>query len=137
MKRKDWLYWLLLIISVVTVVSGLVQMITPGFVLGIVGGESTPTSRHFFGIVGMFMVLFGGLLLHALTSAAHHPVAVFWAALQKIGAFAAVSLGVLRDLFGPLALGVAGFDLLTGLLIFLYWRSIRRPGAGGAPGGPR
>lgn len=126
MKTRDWLYWVLAAISVSTVVSGLVQLISPGFVLDIVGGEATPTSKHFFAIVGMFMALFGGMLLQALLGAGHQPVAVFWAGLQKLGAFAAVGLGVLNEIFSALALLVAGFDLLSGLLVIGYWRRIRK-----------
>jgi len=102
-----------------------VQMVRPALVLGVIDGESTATSRHFFGIVGMFMVLFGGAMLHALRSATHHPVVVLWAGLQKLGAFAAVGLGVWRGLFSWLVLGVAVFDLVSGLLIFWYWLTIR------------
>jgi hypothetical protein len=128
LKRKSWLYWILVLISASTVLSGLVQMIAPGFVLHVVGGATDGAGAHFFGIVGMFMVLFGGMMLQALLSPSDHPVAVLWAGLQKLGAAAAVSLGVSRGFFSSLALLVAGFDLLSGLLILVYWRSIRRPG---------
>jgi predicted patatin/cPLA2 family phospholipase len=121
-----WLRWLLASIAAATVVSGAVQLIVPGFVLGFLDAESSPASRHFFGIVGMFMVLFGGLLLHALARPKENPAAFFWAGLQKLGACAAVSLGVARGLFSPLALGVAGFDLLSGLLILSYLPLSRR-----------
>lgn len=113
---------MLLVISAVTIVSGLAQVVGPDLVLAVVGGESTPASRHFFGIVGMFMVLFGGMLLHALLTAGNHSVAVTWAGAQKLAAAAALSLGVARGIFSPLALGVAGFDLVSGFLIFAYRR---------------
>jgi hypothetical protein len=125
MKARGWLYWLLVSISAATLMSGLVQLVAPGFVLAVVGGDSTPTSRHFFGIVGMFMALFGGLLLQALLSRQHHPLPVFWAGLQKLGASVAVGLGVQRGLFAQMALLVALFDLVSGVLIFAYWKSIR------------
>ncbi|MDX1532518.1 MAG: hypothetical protein R3362_13385, partial [Rhodothermales bacterium] len=73
-----------------------------------------------FGIVGMFMVLFGGLLWEGLPPRGPQPTALRWAGLQKLGAFGAVTLGVVRGLFGPVALLVAGFDLLSGVLIFVY-----------------
>jgi len=121
MKSKNRLYWALFGISVITIVSGLGQLVMPGFVLGLIGGESTNTTDHFFAIVGMFMFLFGGALLHALMSAVNHPVVVFWSGLQKFGAAMAVGLGVLNHVFSPLALLVAGFDLLSGVLIIAYW----------------
>jgi hypothetical protein len=126
MKQRDALYWVLVAIAGATIVSGAVQAIAPGFELRMLAAESTPTSRHFFGIVGMFMVLFGGGMMHALCSPRHHPVMVLWASLQKCGAFAAVGLGVLIHVFSPLALLVAGFDLLSGVLGFWYWGRIRR-----------
>ncbi len=122
---------LLKAIAVITVVSGLVQMVRPQWILAIVGGETAPTANHFFGIVGMFMVLFGGLLWQALTAPRPQAVPVFWCGLQKLGATAAVGLAVSRDLLSLLALGVASFDLLSAILIFVYWRSIRSEPGGG------
>jgi hypothetical protein len=127
----------LLAISALTVASGLGQLLKPDLVLGLVGGESTPASRHFFGIVGMFMVLFGAMLLHALLTAGNHSVAVLWAGAQKLGAAAAVGLGVAKGIFSPLALGVAGFDLLSGLLILAYRRQSLAAGTAFAPAAGR
>jgi hypothetical protein len=118
-------------IAAITVVSGLVQMVRPQWILALVGGEATPAASHFFGIVGMFMVLFGGLLWQALRAPRPQPIPVFWCGLQKLGATGAVGLAVGRDLLSGLALGVAGFDLLSAILILLYWGKIRN-----APGGP-
>lgn len=114
-------------IAVLTVVSGFLQMVRPQWVLAVVGANVTPTSNHFFGIVGMFMVLFGGLLWQALVAERPQPLPVFWCGLQKLGASIAIGLGFARDLFSPLTLGVAGFDFLSCILIFVYWRTIRRP----------
>lgn len=111
-------------IAAITVVSGLVQMVRPHWILAIVGGEATPTARHFFAIVGMFMLLFGGLLWQSLTAPRPQPIPVFWCGLQKLGATAAVGMAVSRDLLGWLALGVAGFDLVSAILIFVYWLGI-------------
>lgn len=126
-KTKDWLHWVLVLISAATAVSGLVQMVVPGFVLSIVGAATDATSSHFFAIVGMFMFLFGGLMLQVLLSPSHHPVAVFWAGLQKLGAAGAVALGVWGGIFGAISWLVAGFDLLSGVLIFIYWKRITGP----------
>lgn len=126
MVYRNYLKTILKIIAAVTVLSGLVQVVWPNFVLDIIGGEVNSTTRHFFGIVGMFMIFFGGLLYHALISNKQQKVAVLWCGVQKFGAAGAVTLGVTRDLFSWLALGVAGFDLLSGILIFMYWYSIQR-----------
>lgn len=112
-------------IAIITVVSGLLQMLRPGWVLAIVGGVSTDTSRHFFGIVGMFMVLFGAMLWQSMVSPRPQPLPVFWCGMQKLGATLAVGLGVSRELFSWMALPVAGFDFLSFIVILVYWLTIR------------
>ena len=118
-RRERWLRGILAAISVATVISGAVQLVAPGFELGFLRAESTATSRHFFGIVGMFMVFFGGLLLHALVRPKENPAAFVWAGLQKLGACVAVSLGVARGLLLAAGAGSRGLRL-----------SLRAAGAG-------
>lgn len=125
MKTRTLLYKLILAIGAITVVSGLVQAVAPQIVLGVFEAEATPTSRHFFAIVGMFMVLFGGMLCHALLSASEQHIAVLWAALQKFGAAGAVGIGSAMGIFCWMALGIAVFDLFSGLLILWYWLSVK------------
>jgi hypothetical protein len=119
--------WVLLFIAVATVLSGAVQMIAPGFVLNLVRASQTPASLHFFAIVGMFMVLFGGLLWHALTQdSKSQAIPVLWASLQKFGASIAVALGIAHAIFqSPLAWLVAGSDFLSGILALAWWFRIR------------
>jgi hypothetical protein len=115
----------LLLIAVLTAATGATQVVAPAFVLGRVGGTAAPLANHLFAIVGMFMVLFGGLLWQSLRAPSPIAVGVFWAALQKIGAAVAVALAVQRGLFLPLALLVAAFDLATGVAALWYWRQLR------------
>lgn len=115
-----YLKLLVVAISLVTLVSGLAQVIMPAFVLDLIGAEVTPLSSHLFAIVGMFMALFGGLMLHTVYSARTSDEAVLWCAFQKLGAFVAVSVGVFKGLFAFIAIGVAFFDLFSGVL-FLYY----------------
>lgn len=124
MAYRNYLIIILKWISGLTIVSGLLQILAPEFVLNIIGGDITESTSYMFGIIGMFMMLFGGLLLHALLSEADHPVAVLWCALQKFGAGIAITLAVGNGLFSLLALGVAVFDLFSGVLIAIYWYSI-------------
>jgi hypothetical protein len=126
-KKRDWLFWLLAAIAVGTCLAGGTQIVAPSFVLGIVGGSQEPAARFFFALVGMFMLLFGGLALHALFSPADHPVPILWAALQKLGAAVAVWIGVQSQIFSSLALAIAGFDFITGVLLMIYWRRIQTP----------
>ena len=118
---------ILIAIAAITAVSGLVQMFAATTMLGFLDADTGPAAVHFFAIVGMFMLLFGGLLLHALLSRNNHSMVLIWTGLQKIGAFVFVALGVRNAIFSQLALGVAIFDLLSGLLIFWYWIKVRTP----------
>ena len=43
-------------IAVITILSGLSQVIKPELVLSIIGGEQSPGGNHSFAIIGMFMV---------------------------------------------------------------------------------
>ncbi len=126
MAYRNYLKIILKIIAVITILSGLVQMLQPEFILNIIGGTVSPAAAHSFGIIGMFMILFGGLLYHALRGEKSRPVPLLWCGLQKFGASAAVGLGVLRGLFSWLALGVAAFDLISGILIVIYWSSVKK-----------
>jgi hypothetical protein len=125
MNARGWLSWALVAIGTVTIVTGVVQIIAPRWVLERLSAETTPASLHFFAIVGMFMVLFGGLLLHSLVSTPAPPVPLLWAALQKFGASAAVAMGVMNDVFSQIALIVAVFDFVSGGLVIWYWLSLR------------
>ena len=116
----------MVIISVVTIGSGLAQLIAPGCILGFIGAEASLLADHFFRIIGMFMALFGGLLLHTVYNAVPGPTAVVWCALQKLGAAAMVGVAVWNGLFSQLALGVAAFDLLSAFLLFSYFNYLRQ-----------
>ena len=118
--NHDRLWWLLFVIALLTIISGLVQMVSPGFILGMLSAQATPAGNHSFGIVGMFMALFGGMMVHALLSSVEQRIVFYWAGAQKLGASIAVTMGVLNGIFSPLALLVAGFDLSTAVVIVVY-----------------
>lgn len=122
---RTYLVLALKLIAALTVLCGALQLLKPQWVLTVVGGEITPTGNHFFGIIGLFMILFGGLLWQALFADSPQRLALFWCAMQKLGATAAVVLGYSKALFSWLALGVAGFDFLSCLLILAYWWMLR------------
>lgn len=112
-------------IGVITLISGLVQMILPDLVLVTIGAENAPASSHFFAIIGMFMTIFALLLLHALGTETQEPIIIFWCSIQKLGASIAVAVAVSKGLFSSLALLVAGFDLISFAAILYFWASIR------------
>ena len=126
MKRRDWLFWVVALIAAGTVITGAAQLIAPRTVLALIGGALTDDAAYSFAIVGMFMVIIGALLVHTLFDSADHPIVALWAAVQKLGASAAVGLGVLDDRFAPIALAVAVFDLTSGGLLLVYLARLRR-----------
>ena len=119
---NKYLRILVLAIAVLTFVSGFLQMVAPNMVLSFVGGEISAANSHTFGIVGMFMLLFGGMVVHTIYEANTSKTIIFWAGLQKIGAAIAVSLAIYKGLFNGLAGLVAGFDLFSGILFLFFWR---------------
>ncbi|NHE57544.1 patatin [Cyclobacterium plantarum] len=112
---------LVVLIAFITLISGLIQLLSPSTVLGLIGrSDPTAESAHFFAIVGMFMALFGGMVLHAVYSAVTNKQVMLWTAFQKFGAFIAVSVGVFQGLFSILAMSVALFDLFSGVVFLMY-----------------
>jgi hypothetical protein len=122
MNSEKFLYWALVLISVTTLISGIVQIFAPAIILDLISAEITAASRQWFATVGMFMFLFGGMLLQVLVSRQMVSPVFLWAGLQKIGAFIAVGLGVVDHVFASRAMLVASFDLLSGILLLLYMR---------------
>lgn len=114
------------VIAAATVLSGIVQLLAPGVVLGVIGAETSTTARHFFAIVGMFMAIVGGLVLHVLWIGRDERTVVLWGSVQKLGASVAVGLGVARGVFGGLALFVAAFDLFSAAVMGWLWTRVRR-----------
>lgn len=109
-------------VAAATTATGALQAAVPGATLGPLKAEDSPTVRQFFGTVGMFMACTGGVLL----ARSADPAVVLMTAAQKLGASAAVGLGVRRGLLSPAALAVASFDAVSGLIALDYWR--RLPG---------
>jgi len=112
------------ILAAITALTGVAEIPFGGLILPLLGAEPTPLALQLFGTVGMFMIVVGGLLLHTLLKRDASPEVIFWAGIQKSGAFAAVGLGVLNSVFAPAALAVAIFDLATAVLCFVYWRGV-------------
>ena len=125
LQMKRYLKLVIILISIATMLSGITQMISPAFVLKITGAGITAESKYFFAIVGMFMTLFGGMMMHALYSVQQNNAAVLWAAFQKLGAAIAVGTGIYLGIFNGLALSVALFDLVSGVIFLWYYRTLK------------
>jgi len=122
---KKYFRLILLLISVITFISGAMQVIAPAFVLTFVGAEIDSTTSQLFATIGMFMFLFGGMMIHALYHEDDNRVVIIWSALQKIGAATAVAIGIMKGVFLPVAGMVAAFDFVSGILFFIYLRSLK------------
>jgi len=125
-KRSRIARLVVLAIAVVMIVSGAAQLTAPDVILRAVGADITPATLHFFSMSGMFTVLFAGMLWQSLHARTMLTIPLFWAALQQLGAAAAVGLGVSRGLMSPLALLVASFELACGIALLWYWSRVRR-----------
>jgi len=115
---------LLIIISGITVVSGAAQLFFGEAILNIIAYSASPDATHLFATVGMFMVVTGGLFFHSLVTRTGERVVSIWIAVQKLAAAVLVTLAWKNGIFAPLSLGVAGFDLFTGILAFLFWKRL-------------
>ncbi len=109
----------------ITFVTGAIQVIAPGFVLRRIGGAQRAGAVHLFGTIGFFMVVVGGLLAQTTARPAPEGTVVTWSAVQKIGATTAMSLGVARGVFAPIALLVALFDGVSAVVLLGYRARLR------------
>jgi len=113
-------------IATATIASGAVQAAAPALVLAPLHADTGTTPRHLFGTIGMFMVCVGATQLATLKHPPYDRRVVRWSGVQKLGAVAAVAIGVRRGVFARRALAVAGFDALSGVLAFHYLRHLPR-----------
>ena len=107
-------------IAGITVVTGALTALRPGLMLGELSPEPTPMDQQLFGTIGMFMVVSGGTLHRALAAPQPERGVLTWSAVQKLGASAAMGIGVCRGLYARRALAVAGFDFASGLACLAY-----------------
>ena len=111
----------LLAIAAITLLSGLTQLVAGGFVLSIIAPGAEPATVHMFKTVGMFMVITGAMFVQSLWTRSEEPAIPLWIAVQKFAAAVLVGLGWLKGIFAPIAVGVAMFDAVTGVLALLFW----------------
>lgn len=124
--RIDPLRWTLLAIAFGTFVSGIVLAVAQRFVLDILSAPTATSDRLFFGIIGLFMAIVGGMLTQTLLQRRPSAVIVGWSALQKLGSSVAMSLAVALSVFSDYGIALAAFDFCSALLAVGYlWRITR------------
>jgi hypothetical protein len=124
--RLDPLRWTLFAIAAGTFLSGLLLVVAQGFVLDILSAPTTTSDRLFFGIIGMFMAIVGGMLTQTLLQPPPSRIIVGWSALQKLCASAAMSLAVALSVFSYYGIILAAFDFCSAVLAASYWWRILR-----------
>jgi hypothetical protein len=124
--RLDPLRWTLLAIAFGTFLSGIFLIAAQRFVLDILSAPTATSDRLFFGIIGMFMAIVGGMLTQTLLQPPPSAVIVGWSALQKLGASVAMSLAVALSVFSYYGIALAAFDFCSAVLAAGYlWRITR------------
>lgn len=114
----------LVAIAAVTLATGAAQLVAGSVLLGLIAQAPTPLAVHLFQTVGMFMAITGAMFLRALLTRSREGAVPFWIMVQKFAASLLVGWAWLKGDFVALSLFVAGFDALTGLLVFLFWRRL-------------
>jgi len=117
---------LLILVAVVTIVTGVAQLTAPAWVLAFIATAPGALGLHFFATVGMFMVITGAMFLQSLLARSAEPAIPFWIGMQKIAAAVLVSWAVMRGLLTPLAYAVALFDAVSGVIAFIFWNRLPR-----------
>ena len=109
-------------VGALTAVSGLLVLAFPITMLHLLDADTPDPTPFVFGVVGLFMLLFGGLLVDTARRPEPAPVALFWCFLQKVGAAVAMLAAFVTDVFGWLALLVVVVDAVSALIVYGLWR---------------
>jgi O-antigen/teichoic acid export membrane protein len=123
---KRYLNLTIILISIATMISGIMQIVAPAYVLAFIGADQAAITTQLFATIGMFMLFFGAMMLQVIYSSGENKAAVLWSAIQKFGASIAVVLGVIKGLFLTIALAIALFDICSGFILVYYLYSLRK-----------
>lgn len=124
---KRHLQLFVVMISSVTLILGVFQLLNPMAALGMMGrGEILPVTSHYFAMLGFFMILFNGMVLHTVYEIQTSKTIILWAALQKIGVAVLVFIGIVGGHFHFTAIGVALFDLISGVLFLFFLAQLNK-----------
>ncbi len=110
------------LVGALTAFFGLLVLAFPKTMLDLLDADKPDPSSYLFGIVGVFILLFGGLLIDAARRANPPPVALFWCVLQKCASVLVLLIALITGVFGALALLVAAFDIAGALVVYGLWR---------------
>jgi hypothetical protein len=123
--RRDPVRWALALIAAGTFLSGITLVVAQRFVLDVLSAPTETSDRLFFGIIGMFMAIVGGVLTQTLLAPVPSRAVVGWSALQKLCAAGAMSLAVVLGVFSYYGTALAAFDFCSAILASAYWWRLR------------
>ncbi|WP_158799754.1 patatin [Pedobacter sp. L105] len=124
---KNLIHPIIILISIVTLITGVTQILAPAFLLRLLGAEVSLATIQIFGIIGMFIAIFGGMLIHANLTSSFDSRAILWSSFQKFGASIAIFASICTGLFAPIAALAGAFELISGLF-FLYYLGLHKKG---------
>ena len=116
----------LTLIAASTVLTGLLLLLVPDWLLHLIAHDQSALAAHFFATVGMFMIITGAMFLQTLVTRSTEPAVPFWIAVQKAAGAALVALAIIRGMLIPPCYLIVAFDGFTALLVFVFWRRLRR-----------
>ena len=116
----------LAVIAAITMLSGLLLLVAPDWMLQLIATDQAALTAHFFATIKMFIVITGALFLQSLLTHSNEPAIPFWIGVQKAASAVLMAWAILRGLLFPLAYLVAGFDAISAMFIFLFWRRLAR-----------
>jgi hypothetical protein len=122
---RHWTEWLVIMIAIITVVSGAVQLVLPETALTFMNIGISGETVYLFRLVSLLTALFGIALLHTALARSYEPILLLWASLQKLLGAAAVLFAVLSGLLASGASLVAGYDFLAGLYVLWFYNRRR------------
>lgn len=116
----------LILIAAMTALTGAIQLFFPDPVLALIAMPLEPLAPHLFATVGMFMLITGALFLQSLLARSEERAIPLWIGVQKLAAALLVTYGCFTGVFLERSLGVAGVDLVSGILCWVFWRRLPR-----------
>ncbi len=111
---------LLIVIAIITVLTGSAQMLASGLMLQIIGADASPVSQHWFTTVGMFMVITGAMFAQTLWARSKERAVPLWIGVQKLAAAVLVTWAFAKGQTNALVLFVGAFDFASAVLAFLF-----------------
>lgn len=134
-RKPNGLHSAVVAVAGVTFLAGLGALLTPRLLLQLLAVSAGGIGEFFLRLVGMLVVLFGGLLSHALIRPTYARPILFWAGLEKVGFAVALAAGYLTSTLGSLAVAIAAVDLVSGLILFAYRRAATKAASATIPRG--